>query len=364
MNRVIVDLKMILSLKKYRVHIIAWIIFIIAEFQIANGYSQDVPNILKIFPYYILNIVVFYAMAHGVFPYALKEEPKNKWKFLLRFLLVITMYISLKYLIDLLISSPGHFTSALNFEMPAYLFKMVSFILPAVGYFYMLQYLSGKQELYQLLEAQVNEKLQQAAHQKNMALYRYKTVMMHVNPHFIFGTINYVYGKIPRQDKKTMAVLVHLSDLLRYSLKNEQLLLYVPLIEELEQLTLRINVKKLTHQENIYFEINPAQNLESLSFVAMVLMPIIDKILKLGRLTDPGFITTLCLSATDEQLMIEFENLKIIHGLQEFEEELMLCRQRLKVAYGNEASLIYEIGTCTDRLVITSKINNVETELS
>ncbi|MGV8134962.1 MAG: sensor histidine kinase [Mangrovibacterium sp.] len=134
----------------------------------------------------------------------------------------------------------------------------------------------------------------------------YNFLKSQVNPHFLFNTLNNIYGLIIKGDNQRSAHLVsRLSELLRYILYDSNketmpLNREVSLLEdyiELEKVRLNhIQVRFKTEIDNPDHEIAP-----------LLLVPLVENAFKFSR-DVPGSVINICLSVSNGQLCFSIDN--------------------------------------------------------
>ncbi len=171
----------------------------------------------------------------------------------------------------------------------------------------------------------------------NEAQLRY--LQSHLNPHFLFNTLNNIYSLVVTRSEKAPDTLLMLTELLRYSVYQKDGRT-VPVSREAEQIDLLIKLFSLRREApyNITFikkELNG-------SIEPMILVPLAENCLKHSDLdlNEKGYIH-MDLSAGTQGLLFETRN---TFDKSQFKEGgggvgLLNMKERLNLIYGDNASL-------------------------
>lgn len=106
-----------------------------------------------------------------------------------------------------------------------------------------------------------------------------------VNPHFLFNTLNNLYGLIQsHQNERASEITLRLADLMRYLLESSKTE-YLYLKDEIKLLEDYLNLEKirLSNSSDIKFEITGID--KEVSIAPLILIPIVENVFKHGLLT-------------------------------------------------------------------------------
>jgi two-component system, LytTR family, sensor histidine kinase AlgZ len=140
---------------------------------------------------------------------------------------------------------------------------------------------------------------------------RKKTELLHlksqVNPHFFFNTLNNLYGLIKTDPQKASALVLKLSDLMRYSIyeaQNES----VTLEKEIEYLNNYIELHKMRYHKKIDvdFQVNIKEGYRVMPLLFIILL---ENAFKHGveNLREKAFVHLL-LTTADNEIHFEIKN--------------------------------------------------------
>ena len=134
---------------------------------------------------------------------------------------------------------------------------------------------------YYYFKKNVQNKLEKASLQAQLADTKMKVLKSQLQPHFLFNTLNSIHTLMDEDLKKSKHMLVDLSDLLRelVDYKDENL---IELHEELKLANKYIDIVKIRFSDDLIFQINIGKNLEHVLVPSMLLQPIIENSIKHG----------------------------------------------------------------------------------
>jgi two-component system, LytTR family, sensor kinase len=128
-----------------------------------------------------------------------------------------------------------------------------------------------------------------------------------IHPHFLFNTLNTIYGFAIRQSKQTPEIILKLSNLLDY-------ILYqvnkpkVSLKEEVLHIKEYIELEKIRFQETLKVDFSAGKIDETIQVAPMLLIPFVENAFKHGTLAE-GFLTIrIQISVTGNQLSFLIDN--------------------------------------------------------
>jgi hypothetical protein len=131
-----------------------------------------------------------------------------------------------------------------------------------------------------------------------------------VNPHFVFNTLNNLYGTARlNRDEKTANGIARLSSLLRYMLYETNADM-IPLAKEIDYLKSFIELQKMrfTEEDDISIEFNLKGNPDNIRIAPILLVPILENAFKFGiSLKEHSYIHIL-LEVSDNSLRFFVEN--------------------------------------------------------
>lgn len=160
--------------------------------------------------------------------------------------------------------------------------KSLPFILISV-YLIVFIVLSFKLQQINLKTLQHNKVLENRALQSLLKLKEeeLKFLKMQIHPHFLFNTLNTIYGLALKKDAYTPTLILKLSELLDYILYQVDKPL-VSLADELNHLQNYIQLEQVRFQDSLYIKVN-FQNNHSIKIPPMLLIPFVENSFKHGK---------------------------------------------------------------------------------
>ena len=162
-----------------------------------------------------------------------------------------------------------------------------------------------------------------------------------VNPHFLFNSLNTIYGEALKKSDKAPGLILGLSDILRYVVDNMNKD-YVFLSDEVQYLKKYIALQKerVNNPDQVRFKVigDPA----ALRIAPLLLITFIENCFKHGALSEPSDFVSISLSIEGESLTLQTDN-TINIDKQELETSsktgLLNAQRRLALAYEDKYQL-------------------------
>jgi sensor histidine kinase YesM len=165
-----------------------------------------------------------------------------------------------------------------------------------------------------------------------------------IHPHFLFNTLNTIYGFALKQSKQTPDIILKLSNLLDYILYQVNKPL-VSLKEEVLHIQEYIELEKVRFQDTLKVDFHSSEVKEEIQVAPMLLIPFVENAFKHGNLVD-GFLQIKievqvdndCLEFEIANSFINEDNAHRNGGLG-----LLNIRKRLDLNYPRNYELTHEI---------------------
>jgi sensor histidine kinase YesM len=167
---------------------------------------------------------------------------------------------------------------------------------------------------YTLLYAVVRDYIYRFLHKKEVQLQQFKneldTLKAQLNPHFLFNSLNYVYGTaLTEKAPLTADAVDKLSEMMRYTITgiHEN---FVPLENELNFINQYISLQqvRLPEKENIRIKVQTSSPLTGLSIAPLLLLPFIENAFKYGISMDEPCFVDINVDVSDSTLKMEIMN--------------------------------------------------------
>lgn len=107
-----------------------------------------------------------------------------------------------------------------------------------------------------------------------------KALQAQVNPHFLFNSLNTLYGMIPRGSEEARRMVLNLSDMFRYFLQSNRTL--IPLSEEVELIRAYLQIEALRLGDRLRTEIVVDESAGKILIPILSIQPLIENAVKHG----------------------------------------------------------------------------------
>ena len=176
--------------------------------------------------------------------------------------------------------------------------------------------------------------------EKTVTEVEYSFLKAQFNPHFLFNTLSYLYTcAIPVSEDVAKAIML-LSEIMRYSLREDRSDHRVPLREEIDHLRKYIELHQLRNNNEVYINLNVYGDTSKQRILPLLLVSPVENALKYGIIDNPSCPLSITLNVEGSRLEFITKNKKSIaravdsHGLGH--KNLM---RRLELAYKGKYQL-------------------------
>jgi len=135
---------------------------------------------------------------------------------------------------------------------------------------------------------------------------------MQIHPHFLFNTLNTIYGSAIAKSQETPELILKLSNLLDYILYQTQKSL-VPLQDEIDHLKDYLALEKLRHGSKLIITTSWPENQESIKIAPMLFLPLLENSFKHGKSQNRQAFVNLSLEVNDETINFTLKNSRDEH---------------------------------------------------
>ncbi len=328
---------MLVAKNSRKVHVIAWSIFCSYEILLSAVVTGTFSHPLYYLLFFPLNILSFYFTANFIYPRTLKTY-FGKFILLPIFLVLeCVVYLGFvwlfSYTLDLL--HLREMPTQVNFRFFAIGFwRWINFVIYALGYYYLRQYLVHKQKVMD--DAIENERIK-----ANLVTAEVNFLKSQINPHLLFNTLNFVKFAAKKKPEEANEAIVMLADIMRFVLEqsnNET----IPLQKELDQIENLINLNKLRFDNRIYIRYDLETNHGDQLILPSVLYTLTENIFKHGNLVDENAVASIEIITDSEKLVFRTANLvNHIYTPDSTKTGLKNIEQRLSLHYSDNFTLKY-----------------------
>jgi two-component system LytT family sensor kinase len=160
-----------------------------------------------------------------------------------------------------------------------------------------------------------------------------------INPHFLFNTLNTIYGVIPRTNALARSLILNLSEILRYALSKEQAL--IPVEDEVHTVRAYLEIEQARLGPRLHTEISVDERAAHVEIPAFSIQPLVENAVKFGAAAQPGnAYVKLTIDAEGDAVRVMVANSGGFPGASESRGNglaLNNVRRRLDICYGAAA---------------------------
>jgi len=168
-----------------------------------------------------------------------------------------------------------------------------------------------------------------------------KALQAQINPHFLFNSLNTLYGTIDRNNAEARRLVLHLSDVFRYLLRSERT--FIEIEEELRIVRSYLEIEKLRLGPKLQTEIQVDDAALRAHIPLLSIQPLVENAVKHGvaSRTGTGFVR-LSVTAESDAISVSVSNsgecdTRVLTNVRgERGIGLANVRRRLELCYGDE----------------------------
>lgn len=209
-----------------------------------------------------------------------------------------------------------------------------------VGYFIIIGGWTFFYFVIKILRRSNNERIKRLELKKKVKQAQLNTLKGHINPQFMFNSLNNIKGLMLEDVNESRSMLTKLSEMLRYSLTKNNVNA-VTLEEEMEMVNNYVSLMQIQYEDRFKLtaKIDPlTQNME---IPPMLVLSLVEHCAKNGVLLQrKGGDIHINLAEEDGFLKITLEHLGKTAGSKESELLIRMVEQRLKLLYGDNAEFL------------------------
>ena len=172
-----------------------------------------------------------------------------------------------------------------------------------------------------------------------------KALQSQINPHFLFNSLNTLYGTIDRSNAEARRLVLNLADVFRYLLRSDRT--FIEIEEELRIVRAYLEIEQLRLGAKLRTEINVDEAARHAGIPLLSVQPLVENAVKHGVApkTGPGFVR---LDITTRQDVLAV----IVSNSGECDASVLMAtpadggiglanvRRRLELCYGQESSFV------------------------
>lgn len=178
---------------------------------------------------------------------------------------------------------------------------------------------------------------QEIAAEKNkaeLALYKAQ-----INPHFLFNTLNTLYGLVLSQSDKTESAFVMFSNILRYMYTQANTEM-IPINSEIDYIRQYVDLQSLRLNKHTHVVLEAQTDDEQIQIPPMILITFVENAFKYGTSSDTDCTILIRIHVRNNHLAFETEN-SLMREKQDDTSAIGIdnCRKRLELLYPGRFTL-------------------------
>lgn len=163
-----------------------------------------------------------------------------------------------------------------------------------IGYQFISLYNRNNELMVELYESQIKEKEAEL-----------RTLQSHINPHFLYNTLNSIFWMAEKAKMKTIAKMaVHLANIFKLTLNDGE---YITSIKnEIDQVKSYLDIQNIRYDNRIHYQINVDEDLYDERIIKLLLQPLVENAVYHGLEMKPG-IWEIIINGKQEEHSLVFE---------------------------------------------------------
>lgn len=341
-------------------HIAFWIAYVLFKAYLnfeSLAYNQPKENVFYLFFLAVgiqsIYMIVKIPLVYTVF-YITDQFLSKKWSIfksfistLLAFTLAIAVFLFLtkiaqKYILKHTMSSESYYSLASIFYA-----------------FFLLCFMCGVALAIKLIRQNLRAKEVEQEMTKKRLETELRFLKAQTNPHFLFNTLNNIYGLARKKSDDTAEVVMKLSKLLRFMLY-ETNKPYIPIEDELRVMEDYIELEKIRYNQRLKIEFSTTIDNQHEPIAPLILLPFVENAFKhgAGETINESYIS-IKVQLQKGNLYFSVENSKSEDNQSEITEKIGLSnvRRQLELMYP-EHRLTIENHTSTFTIVLELNLNS------
>jgi len=248
------------------------------------------------------------------------------------FLATVTMIGSFLFISNLKLEN----TPVMSRNLP-FILILIYLVVGLVSFVYILNHNFNTLSRNKTLE---NKILDTQLHLKEQELQYLKK---QIHPHFLFNSLNTIYGFALRQSLQTPDIILKLSNLLDYILYQVQEK-QVFLKQELDHIEEYVSLEQIRFQDTLQVEIVKTDFNETITLPPMLFLPFVENAFKHGAIIDGKLQVKLKFERIDNQLIFRIKNTAITDETETQDGRIGLTNitKRLDLLFGKDYDLQVE----------------------
>ncbi|MFT5884878.1 MAG: two-component system LytT family sensor kinase [Arcticibacterium sp.] len=311
--------------------VIAWVIYYTVDFGFVFGFTKEISR--SFFLTYFSTAFIYCTCFYLIVEVYKRYLPNGKIKGLLLSVstLLASAYLNLLWDVFVL-QNPISVEGFPNHPLNMYVFEVWRFSTAALYAFAYWIYLQRIEE--QKLRTQTEKLL----HTAEIAFLKAQ-----INPHFLFNTLNFVYGDVVGKSDLSGRAILSLTKLLRYSVestKSES----SGLKKEVEAISEYLTLQKLRFSQKVFVKFEKSGFLPIFAIPPLILLSLVENAFKYGIIDDPENPIVIKLMVDRDQLVFSCINTKRLDFKDKETTSVGLAniKRRMDLVYQNDYTLLVD----------------------
>ena len=187
-----------------------------------------------------------------------------------------------------------------------------------------------------------------------------KLLKMQIHPHFLFNSLNTIYGFALKKGEETPKMILKLSNLLDYILYQIEKP-SVSLENEIYHLQDYISLEKLRFHDTLQVNLIKESAVENINIAPMMLIPFVENSFKHGAIVNGVLVINILIKKIDNTILFEVENSIIEKSKSEGGIGLENIQKRLKMLYPNAHTLEINENDQRFKVSLTLQLSGLKT---
>ena len=186
-----------------------------------------------------------------------------------------------------------------------------------------------------------------------------KLLKMQIHPHFLFNSLNTIYGFALKKGDEAPEMILKLSNLLDYILYQiEKPTVFLE--NEINHLEDYITLEKLRFNDTLQVNLIKESAVENINIAPMMLIPFVENSFKHGAIVNGVLVINILIKKIDDTLLFEVENSIIEKSKSEGGIGLENIQKRLKMLYPNAHALEINENDQRFKVSLTLQLNGLK----
>jgi LytS/YehU family sensor histidine kinase len=214
------------------------------------------------------------------------------------------------------------------------------------------------------------ERFRSAEMQRLVSEAELRALHSQINPHFLFNSLNTIYGIIPCESAAARQTVLHLADIFRYFLQSDKVM--IPLSQELKIVMSYLEIERLRLGPRLQTVIQVDQEAEQILIPVLSVQPLVENAIKhgLSARADEGWLR-LTAKVSDETLTIVVEDSGTGPSAEPSEGKpagagigMANVARRLQLCFGTSAHIELQHGAFGTRVQVSVPVSQAPQRLA